>query len=466
MANDGDTTRGHGDALVLFGITGDLAAKMLLPALYRLSLRGLLPERVVGVTRGGWSQERLRKHAREAVAAHGDVDDGAFERFAAALRLAEVDYDDPDSFSAIAEQTGGCRILAHYLAVPPAQYARSAELLARAGLNGQARLAVEKPFGHDAASARALQADLTRHFPDERLLRVDHFLGKEAVENLLTFRLANALLAGALQQPFVRSVQITLAEDFGVEDRGGFYDATGALRDVVQNHLLQLLAHLVMEAPRTGTARDVLRERVRALKAVRTVRPEDCVRGRYTGYLDVEGVREGSRTETYVALRTWVDTDRWAGVPFTIRAGKAMACTANEIAVELCRPAPGHFHTACAQGTDPDVVRLRISPEPGASFHLFTQRGDNPEQVAPVTAATAFDALDGENVAAYEHVLADVLSGDPRRFTSMDLVEESWRIVGDVLDPDRDPLPYEPGTDGPEEAARLATDRRWLPLGT
>lgn len=463
--NDHDTTtRGSGDALVLFGITGDLADKMLLPALYRLSVRGLLPERVVGVTRGGWTLERLRAHARDAVAAHESVDDAAFERFAAALRLAMIDYDDPDSFASIAEQTRGCRILAHYLAVPPAQYTRAAELLARAGLNDQARLAVEKPFGHDAASARELQAELTRWFPDERLLRVDHFLGKEAVENLLTFRFANALLAGALRQPSVRSVQITLAEDFGVEDRGGFYDATGALRDVVQNHLLQLLAYLVMEPPQTGSSRDVLEERVRALKAVRTVAPQDCVRGQYTGYLDVPGVRPDSRTETYIAMRTWVDTDRWTGVPFTIRTGKALDRTANEIVVELRRPAPGYFHTACAQDADPDVVRLRISPDPGASFGLFTQQGDDPSRLAPVTAATGFPALDGDNVAAYEHVLADAMDGDPRRFTSMDLVEESWRIVGDILTPDHDPEPYAPGTEGPARAADLATDHRWLPL--
>lgn len=457
-------TRGQEDALVLFGITGDLAAKMLLPALCRLAAQGTLPERVIGVTRGGWTLDRLLEHARGAVAAHGAVDNDAFARLAGALRLAEVNYDDPDSFRSITGQADGRRILAHYLAIPPSLYARAAELLARAGLNHDAYLAVEKPFGHDAASARALQADLTRHFPDERLLRVDHFLGKEAVENLLAFRFANTLLTGALQQPSVRSVQITMAEDFGVEDRGGFYDATGALRDVVQNHLLQLLAYLVMEAPRTGTAHDVLQERVRALKAVRAVRPEDCVRGQYYGYLDVPGVRPGSTTETYVALRTWVDTDRWTGVPFTIRTGKAVAATATEIAVELRRPTPGYFHTARAQDADPDIVRLRISPRPGVSFGLFTQDADTPSLLSPVTAAADFTALDGDNVAAYAHVLTDVLAGDPRRFTTMELVEESWRIVGDVLDPTAPPLPYPPGSHGPDHARALATDHRWLPL--
>lgn len=457
------TTPGRGDALVLFGITGDLAKKMLLPALFRLSLRGVLPERVVGVTHGGWTLERLRAHAHDSVADHGPFDEGDFARFAGALRLATIDYDDPGSFRSIAEQADGCRILVHYLAIPPNLYARAAECLAQAGLNGEARLAVEKPFGQDLASARALQADLTRHFPDERLLRVDHFLGKDAVENLLAFRFANTMLSGVLQRPLMRSVQITLAEDFGVEDRGGFYDGTGALRDVAQNHLLQMLAYFVMEAPRTGSAQDILNERVRALKAVRTVLPEDCVLGQYAGYLDVPGVRPQSRTETYAALRTWVDTDRWAGVPFTIRTGKALARTATEIVVEFHRPTPRYYHTACTQDATPDLVRLRISPRPGASFHLFVQRPGDPSQVEPVTAAVDFTGLSGDNVTAYEYVLADALAGDPRRFTRMDLVEESWRIVGDILDPGTAPLPYEPGGSGPEQAERLTTDGRWLP---
>ena len=457
------TTSDRGDALVLFGITGDLAKKMLLPALYELSLQGTLPDRVIGVTHGGWSLERLRQHARESVAAREPLDEAAFARFAGRLRLATIDYDDPDSFQAIAAEADGCRLVAHYLAVPPTLYARAAELLAKAGLNVGARLAVEKPFGHDLASARALEAELTRYFPEDRLLRVDHFLGKDAVENLLTFRIANTLLNAALQPPFMRSVQITLAEDFGVSDRGGFYDGTGALRDVVQNHLLQTLAYFVMEAPRTGSAQDILDERARALKAVRTVLPQDYVRGQYAGYLDVPGVRPQSRTETYAALRTWVDTDRWAGVPFTVRTGKALAVRATEIVVELQRPTPGYHHTACTQQITPDLVRLRISPRPGADFDLFAQHGADPAQVEPVVAAADFTGLGGDSV-AYQHVFTAVLSGDTRRFVSMPMVEESWRIVGDLLDADDQPFGYAPGSDGPEQAARLATDHRWLPL--
>lgn len=262
------------------------------------------PERVIGVTHGDWTLKRLREHARDSIAADGSLDQDAFARLAAALRLAAVDYDEPASFKAIADQADGCRILAHYLAIPPSLYARAAELLARTGLNTEARLAVEKSFGHDLASARAVQADLTLYFPEEQLLRVDHFLGKEAVENLLTFRFANPALGGILHRQHVRSVQITMAEDFGVQDRGGFYDATGALRDVVQNHLLQTLAYFVMEPPRTGSPQDILDERARALRAVRTALPQDYVRGQHTGYLDVPGVAPQSRTETYAALRT------------------------------------------------------------------------------------------------------------------------------------------------------------------
>jgi glucose-6-phosphate 1-dehydrogenase len=326
------------DALVLFGITGDLAKKMLLPALYDLVRQEQLSVPIVGVTRGGWSVERLREHAHDAVAAHGEIDEDVFARFADLLRLATIDYDEPESFRSIAEQTQGAEFLAHYLAIPPELYAKAAACLAAVGLNDNARLIVEKPFGHDLDSARALQVALTEHFPEDRLRRVDHYLGKDAIEDLLTIRFANTMLSELMHRHHVRSVQITMAENFDVADRGGFYDATGALRDVVQNHMLQMLAYLVMEAPRTGAAADILDERSRALKAVRTIEPDSYVRGQYEGYLDVKDVRPDSTTETYTALRTFVDTDRWAQVPFVLRTGKALPVSATEIIVELVKP--------------------------------------------------------------------------------------------------------------------------------
>ena len=449
------------DALVLFGITGDLAKKMLLPALYDLVRTQQLNVPIVGVTRGGWSVQRLRAHAHDSVAAHGEIDEDAFARFADLLRLATIDYDEPESFRSIAEQTHGAGFLAHYLAIPPELYAKAAACLAAVGLNDDARLIVEKPFGHDLESARALQVALTEHFPEDRLRRVDHYLGKDAIEDLLTIRFANTMLSELMHRHHVRSVQLTMAENFDVADRGGFYDATGALRDVVQNHMLQMLAYLVMEAPRTGAAADILDERSRALKAVRTVQPDSYVRGQYEGYLDVKGVRPGSTTETYTALRTFVDTDRWATVPFLLRTGKALPASATEIIVELVKPPLGYFHTAGAQDATPNLIRFRISPDAGVTFDLLAQHEGDAETVDEVAATLDFTHLTGSGTAAYEFVLTDAISGDPRRFTRMDMVEESWRIVGAIVDADDSdaaPTTYRPGSWGPEQADALTTD--------
>lgn len=451
-------------ALTLFGITGDLGTKMLLPALYNLTAQGRLDIPVIGVGRSDWSRSRLHQHARAAVSAQLPIDEAVFARFTELLGYTRIDYDDPATFAALAAEVRGHGHLTHYVAVPPAMYATIARCLASAGLDDDARLVVEKPFGHDLDSARVLQAELTKYFPEERLRRVDHFLGKNAVENLLTFRFANTLLTDILTRRHVRGVQITMAEAFDVAGRGGFYDATGCLRDVVQNHLLQMFAYFVMDAPRTGSAADVLDERARALHATRTVRPEDCVRGRYAGYLGVPGVEPESVTETYVALRTWVDNERWSGVPFVIRAGKTLATTAIEIVAELDRPIPGYLHTACAQGVRGDLVRFRISPRTGVTFDLLAQHEGDAATVDKVAATTDFTHLTGADIAAYEHVLADAISGDPRRFTRMDMVEECWRIVGRVLDPPGTPLGYEPGSWGPAEAAALTVDGVWHPL--
>jgi glucose-6-phosphate 1-dehydrogenase len=446
------------DALVLFGITGDLAKKMLLPALYDLVRQEQLSVPIVGVTRGGWSVERLREHAHDAVAAHGEIDEDVFARFADLLRLATIDYDEPESFRSIAEQTRGAEFLAHYLAIPPELYAKAAACLAAVGLNDNARLIVEKPFGHDLDSARALQVALTEHFPEDRLRRVDHYLGKDAIEDLLTIRFANTMLSELMHRHHVRSVQITMAENFDVADRGGFYDATGALRDVVQNHMLQMLAYLVMEAPRTGAAADILDERSRALKAVRTVEPDSYVRGQYEGYLDVKDVRPDSTTETYTALRTFVDTDRWAQVPFVLRTGKALPVSATEIIVELVKPPLGYFHTAGAQDAAPNLLRFRISPTAGVTFDLLAQHEGDAETVDQVSATLDFAYLTGSGTAAYEFVLADAVSGDPRRFTRMDMVEESWRIVSDIVNADGIPTTYQPGSWGPDQADGLTED--------
>ncbi|MFD7715182.1 glucose-6-phosphate dehydrogenase [Streptomyces sp. NPDC059814] len=452
------------DALTLFGITGDLAKKMLLPALYNLTAQGALDTPVIGIGRKDWSRTKLHQHARDAlVAAQLPIDEVMFTKFTGLLDYTRIDYGDQSTFDALAAKARGHGRLAHYVAVPPSAYVTIAQRLAAAGLADNARLIVEKPFGHDLDSARALQAELTQHFSEEQLRRVDHFLGKDAVENLLTFRFANTMLTDLLTRRHVRGVQITMAEDFDVAGRGGFYDATGCLRDVVQNHLLQMFAYLVMDAPRTGSATDILDERDRALRATRTVRPDDCVRGQYTGYLDVPGVEADSTTETYVALRTWVDNERWSGVSFVIRAGKALATTAIEIVAELDRPIPGYFHTAYAQEVRGNLVRFRISPSTGVTFDLLAQHGST-TTVDDVAATADFTHLTGTDIGAYEHILADSITGDPRRFTRMDMVEECWRIIGRLLTPTGPPLTYSPGSWGPTEATTLTTDGNWHPL--
>lgn len=452
------------DALVLFGVTGDLAAKMLLPALYELARTGVLTVPVHGAARSDWDDARLHRHARDCLTAAGTpVDEDAFARLTGLLHYHRVDYADPATFTRLAAAVRALGRLTHYVAVPPVAYPEVAERLAQAGLAEDATLVVEKPFGHDAASARALQARLTRYFPEERLRRVDHFLGKDAVENLLTVRVANPAVDTLLHRDHVRAVQVTMAEDFDVADRGGFYDATGALRDVVENHLFQTLAYFLMEAPRSTAAEDVLDARTHALRAVRTVLPADYVTGQYEGYLDTEGVAPGSVTETYAALRLYVDTPRWSGVPFTLRAGKAMATTAIEIVAAFDRADPGYHRAACARAA-PNLLRLRVSPRTGLTFSLLARHGDDPDRVDDVAAVADFTHLDGSDIAAYVHVLGDAISGDPSRFVRMDMVEECWRIVGDIVDPAAKPVTYPRGSWGPAEAERLAGDGGWFAL--
>ncbi len=451
-------------ALVLYGITGDLAEKMLLPALYRMAEQGFLDEPVVGVTRGDWTPERLRGHAYDAISAAGPVDEEVFAGFADLLRIASVDYDDSATYARITEQVPGVDHLAHYLAIPPSFFATVARGLAEAGLNTDARFIVEKPFGQDLASARALQAELTRYFPEERIRRVDHFLGKDVIEDLLVFRCANPIMNAVLDRTHVRSVQITMAEDFDVAGRGSFYDAVGALRDVVQNHLLQMLAYFIMEAPRSGDARDVLDEKARALRAVRAVAPEDCVRGQYDGYLETEGVAPDSTTETYAALRAYVDTERWSGVPFTIRVGKNMAARSLELIVELDKPLARLYHAQGAEIAAPNLIRFRLDPRSGVTFDLLAKRAGSGTGVERAAARLDFTCLSGDNVRAYVRILSDAITGDPRRFSRMDVVEECWRILEPVLASAARPLAYRPGGWGPAEADALVTDHRWFPL--
>ncbi|MGQ0575792.1 MAG: glucose-6-phosphate dehydrogenase [Pseudonocardia sp.] len=456
-------TPARGDALVLFGITGDLARKMILPALYRLVERGELSVPVIGVALTDLDTDGLRKHVASSVdAALPDVDGTTLDSLLGRVHLVAGDYADAATFerlaAAVREQAGPAAFAVHYLAVPPGLFGTVADGLAAVSLHERARIVVEKPFGHDLDSARALDALIKEHFPEDRIFRVDHYLGKEPVEDLLVLRFANTLLEPMWNRTWVRSVEITMAEDFDVADRGSFYDAVGTVRDVVQNHLLQVLAYLMMEAPAADTASAQRDEKHRLLQAVRTLDPAEVVRGQYAGYLDTPGVRPGSTTETFVAVALHVDNWRWAGVPVRLRAGKALPLTALEIVVELRSPPRPLFAGTGDTAPPPNLVRLRLQPDAGVAFDLLAKQPGGGDVATALPLAVDFRTVLGPAHAAYERIFADALAGDPAHFARMDTLCEAWRIVGPVLDPESTPRPYRAGTWGPDGAAG------WHPL--
>ncbi|MDT0614328.1 glucose-6-phosphate dehydrogenase [Streptomyces lancefieldiae] len=449
------------DALVLFGITGDLARKMLLPALYRLTESGKLTVPVIGVAAGDWDDDALRGHAREAVVAAGtDLDEAVFARFAAGLSIITGDFADDATFARLRDAVAGFGFVTHYLAIPPSLFTVVAAALAAAGLNRDARLVVEKPFGHDLDSARKLQDELSTHFDDDHLLRVDHFLGNRAVESLMVSRFANTLLAPIWHRAYVDNVQITLAEDFDVADRGSFYDAVGCLRDVVQNHMLQVLAFLAMDPPSAGNARAQGLEKWRVLHATRSMDPAATVRGQYDGYRDVEGVEPDSTTETYFATRLFIDNWRWAGVPFHLRSGKALAVTATEVVVELREPPLELFGGENAR-TPPNLIRFRIDGDTGIRADLVLSKPEG--NTGPMTVPVGVDYAQvlGRQELPYENILYGAVAGDPESFAFFPAVLECWRIVEPVLDPADPPLPYARGSWGPQAADRLPGLRSW-----
>jgi glucose-6-phosphate 1-dehydrogenase len=446
----------HSDALVFFGATGDLAYKKIFPALQAMVKRGTLNVPVVGVAKAGWNLDQLRARAKDSLEKHCGVDPAAFEKLSGLLRYVDGDYQDPATFEALRGQLQDAHRPSYYLAIPPVLFEIVVENIAKSGGAGDARVIVEKPFGHDQASALELNKILLSIFDETCIFRIDHFLGKRPVDNMLVFRFANAFAEAFWNRHYIESVQITLAENFGVQGRGAFYDVTGAIRDVVQNHIFQVLSNLTMEPPVRSDSESLRDEKVKVLKAIPPIEENNLIRGQFQGYRDEQGVAKDSRTETFAALRLEINSWRWKGVPFFIRAGKCLPVTCTEILAKFRKPPtliPDSILTE-------NHLRLRLSPDVVIAMGLMSLApGEGMGlQAGEMVATTSAGAGDMD---AYERLLGAAMAGDNSLFAREDYVEEAWRIVDPVLKKGTPIFPYAPNSWGPAEVERVTPPGGW-----